>query len=49
MEKQYNPQEIEARWQREWDEANLFQTDLDTTRPKYYVLEMLPYPSVPLG
>ncbi|MDA1313223.1 MAG: leucine--tRNA ligase [Acidobacteria bacterium] len=45
MEKQYNPQEIEARWQREWDEANLFQTDLDTTRPKYYVLEMLPYPS----
>ncbi len=44
-DKQYNPQEIEARWQRQWDEADLFRADLDSSRPKYYVLEMLPYPS----
>ncbi len=45
QEKQYDPRDIEARWQSEWNEANLFQTDLDVSRPKYYVLEMLPYPS----
>ena len=44
-EKRYNPKEIEARWQSEWDKAKLFQADLDPARPKYYVLEMLPYPS----
>ena len=44
-DKQYNPQEIEARWQRQWDETDLFRADLDSSRPKYYVLEMLPYPS----
>ena len=45
QEKQYDPRDIETRWQSEWNEANLFQTDLDVSRPKYYVLEMLPYPS----
>ena len=44
-EKQYNPKEIEARWQHQWEEDDLFRTDLDESRPKYYVLEMLPYPS----
>ena len=44
-DKQYNPHEIEARWQRQWDEADLFRAELDPSRPKYYVLEMLPYPS----
>ena len=44
-EKQYNPQEIEARWQRVWEESDPFLADLDPSRPKYYVLEMLPYPS----
>ena len=41
----YIPSEIEARWQQEWRKADLFRADPDTSRPKYYVLEMLPYPS----
>ena len=44
-EKQYHPQAIEARWQSEWAKADLFRAELDPSRPKYYVLEMLPYPS----
>ena len=41
----YNPQEIEAKWQKRWAEARVFETDADPKKPKYYVLEMLPYPS----
>jgi leucyl-tRNA synthetase len=41
----YNPQAIEAKWQKKWDENHVFETEADTNRPKYYVLEMLPYPS----
>jgi leucyl-tRNA synthetase len=41
----YNPQEIEAKWQQRWAEARVFETEADPTKPKYYVLEMLPYPS----
>ncbi len=41
----YNPQEIEAKWQKRWAEARVFETEADSTKPKYYVLEMLPYPS----
>jgi leucyl-tRNA synthetase len=41
----YKPQEIEAKWQKRWDEARVFETEADSTKPKYYVLEMLPYPS----
>jgi leucyl-tRNA synthetase len=41
----YNPQEIEARWQKRWAEARVFETEADPAKPKYYVLEMLPYPS----
>ena len=41
----YNPQEIEAKWQKRWAEARVFETETDSTKPKYYVLEMLPYPS----
>jgi leucyl-tRNA synthetase len=41
----YNPQEIEAKWQKRWAEARVFETEADPTKPKYYVLEMLPYPS----
>ena len=41
----YNPREAEARWQKIWDEAHVFETDNDDPRPKYYVLEMFPYPS----
>ena len=41
----YDAPEIEARWQRAWDEAGLFRARRDPARPKYYVLEMFPYPS----
>jgi leucyl-tRNA synthetase len=42
---EYNPQEIEAKWQKRWAEARVFETEVDPAKPKYYVLEMLPYPS----
>ena len=41
----YNPRAAEPRWQKAWDEARLFETQNDDPRPKYYVLEMFPYPS----
>jgi leucyl-tRNA synthetase len=41
----YNPQEIEAKWQKRWAETRVFETEADPSKPKYYVLEMLPYPS----
>ena len=41
----YNAAEAEARWQKVWDERGIFATSNDHARPKYYVLEMFPYPS----
>ena len=41
----YNARETEPRWQRQWDEKAIFASKNDDTRPKYYVLEMFPYPS----
>ena len=41
----YDPQQIEAKWQKRWAEAKLFDAEADAARQKYYVLEMLPYPS----
>jgi leucyl-tRNA synthetase len=41
----YNPREIEAKWQKRWETARVFETEADPSKPKYYVLEMLPYPS----
>jgi len=41
----YNPREAEARWQKVWDAERVFETANDDPRPKYYVLEMFPYPS----
>jgi leucyl-tRNA synthetase len=41
----YDPQAIEAKWQKRWEEARVFETEADPAKPKYYVLEMLPYPS----
>jgi len=41
----YDPQKIEEKWQKRWAEARVFQSDVDPSKPKYYVLEMLPYPS----
>ena len=41
----YNPSIIEKKWQKAWEDKKVFQAQTDTTRPKYYVLEMFPYPS----
>jgi leucyl-tRNA synthetase len=41
----YDPWAIEAKWQKRWEEAKVFETEADPSKPKYYVLEMLPYPS----
>ncbi|MCA1953091.1 MAG: leucine--tRNA ligase [Hyphomicrobiales bacterium] len=41
----YNFREAEPRWQKIWDEKQVFKTRTDDPRPKYYVLEMFPYPS----
>ena len=41
----YNAQETEEKWQRIWRERRVFEVATDPARPKYYVLEMFPYPS----
>jgi leucyl-tRNA synthetase len=41
----YNFRESEAKWQRRWHERRCFEAHHDPARPKYYVLEMFPYPS----
>jgi len=41
----YDPQKIEAKWQKRWAEERMFESEADPSKPKYYVLEMLPYPS----
>jgi leucyl-tRNA synthetase len=42
----YDPSEFEPRWREAWAEARLYETDLaDTSRPKFYMLTMYPYPS----
>ncbi len=41
----YNPRAVEPRWQSVWAERRLFETPAGDSRPKYYVLEMFPYPS----
>ncbi len=42
---QYNPNEIEVKWQQKWDETGLYRQVIDRSRPKHYALTMLPYPS----
>ena len=41
----YNPREAEPKWQKVWEDRQTFKADNDDPRPKYYVLEMFPYPS----
>ncbi|WP_415718723.1 leucine--tRNA ligase [Maridesulfovibrio sp.] len=41
----YEPELIENKWQKEWTEKGAFNVEADESRPKYYVLEMFPYPS----
>lgn len=45
MSSSYTPSEIEARWQAAWDKAGTFTATREGDKPKYYVLEMFPYPS----
>jgi leucyl-tRNA synthetase len=45
ISERYNAKESEPHWRQVWDERNLFKTDNADPRPKYYVLEMFPYPS----
>ncbi len=41
----YTAAEIESKWQAAWDQAGVFTAKRDASKPKYYVLEMFPYPS----
>lgn len=45
MEKKYDFKAIEAKWQKNWDDTDIYRVTEDVSRPKYYVLEMFPYPS----
>ncbi len=42
---EYNFKEIEARWQQRWRERKTYHVEVDHSRPKFYVLDMFPYPS----
>ncbi|MCR9212854.1 MAG: leucine--tRNA ligase [Proteobacteria bacterium] len=41
----YNAKEVEAKWQAAWEQEKCFEAEADSSKPKYYVLEMFPYPS----
>ena len=41
----YHFNEIEAKWQKHWAENQTFKAENDSEKPKYYVLDMFPYPS----
>jgi leucyl-tRNA synthetase len=45
VERKYNAQEIEAKWQKKWLDEKIFKVTEDAEKEKYYVLEMFPYPS----
>ena len=45
MNETYQPQKIENKWQRKWDETQLYRSQVDWDKPKHYALTMLPYPS----
>ena len=42
---QYNAKSVEKKWQIAWEKKKVFQAKTDLKKPKYYVLEMFPYPS----
>ncbi len=45
MEERYNPQKVEPKWHRYWEERKLYKTELKPSDKKFYCLEMFPYPS----
>ncbi len=42
---EYKHKDIEQRWQRYWKDNKVYKTETDSTRPKFYILDMFPYPS----
>lgn len=42
---EYNHKQIEQKWQKYWEENQTFRAEIDKSKPKYYVLDMFPYPS----
>ncbi len=42
---EYKPEDIEIKWQKIWKDADVFHSEVDESRPKFYCLEMFPYPS----
>jgi len=45
MDKKYNPEAVEKKWQEFWESEQLYRANLNASKEKYYVLEMFPYPS----
>jgi len=45
MEKKYDPDVVETKWQRFWEDEKIFKAEKDSAKQKYYLLEMFPYPS----
>ena len=45
LNEKYAPHDIEAKWQKYWEENKTFKVEIDKNKPKSYVLEMFPYPS----
>lgn len=45
MERKYDPEAVERKWQEFWDTEQIYKFPLDDSKDKYYVLEMFPYPS----
>jgi leucyl-tRNA synthetase len=45
LEERYDPKKVEPKWQEYWAEKNLYKTEFDESRKKFYCLEMFPYPS----
>ena len=45
MKKKYDPRAIEKKWQKIWKEKQTFKVSVDLNQPKYYILDMFPYPS----
>jgi len=45
MEAKYDPKTIESKWQKVWEDKKLYKTNINSKKPKYYCLDMFPYPS----
>jgi len=45
MEAKYNPKKIEKKWQEDWEKKKIYQAQDFSKKPKYYVMDMFPYPS----